>query len=43
MGESMDGPIGCLKEGTFRPSTMESKSVPGLPALVGASHEVAEL
>jgi hypothetical protein len=42
-GESMDGPIGCHKEGTLRPSTIESKGVPGLPARAGAFYEVAEL
>jgi hypothetical protein len=43
MGESMVGPIGCHGKGTLRPATMERKSVPGLPAFVGASYEVAEL
>ena len=43
MGESMVGPIGCHEEGTLRPSTMESQSVPGLPAFAGAFYEVAEL
>jgi hypothetical protein len=43
MGESMDRPIGCHEEGTLRPTTMESKSVPGRPARAGAFYEVAEL
>jgi hypothetical protein len=42
-GESMRRPIGCHEEGTIRPSAIESKSVPGFPALAGASYEVAEL
>jgi hypothetical protein len=40
--ESMDRPIGCPREGTFRP-LMTEKGVPGFPALAGASCEVAEL
>jgi hypothetical protein len=34
---------GLHREGTFRPSAIERKSVPGRVAFAGASYEVAEL